>query len=104
MNRQTVIIISASTALGFIGDVLTYSIAASKGGSFKMHVPKGKDLLFVVIAGVVGGYLIDLAVKKIQRAASSEAENALDDVVEEEKKKIAAGGVTGEMPKIIWID
>jgi len=104
MNKQTVIIITASTALGFIGDVLTYSIAASKQDGFKLHVPKGKDLALVLISGIVGGYLIDLAVKKISRAASTEAENSLDDAVDSAKAKIAKGELASNMvPTIVWM-
>lgn len=103
MNKQTLIIVSSSAALGFLGDVITYSVAASAGKKFNIHFPKGKDLALVIITGVITGFIIDYAVKEIQRNASTEMENALDDLVQAEKKKIQDGQIKNAIPKsIVW--
>lgn len=44
-KTRTAIIVGSSAALAIIGDVLTYSLGASKGGSFKLAFPKGNALI-----------------------------------------------------------
>ena len=101
-DKRTLTIVGASTAIGFIGDVLTYSVAASRGGSFKVVVPKGKELFWVLILGVIGGFAIDYAVKQVEEGLKIDEEKFLDRLVSKEKEVIAQ--YIGKKPtKILWI-
>ena len=101
-DNRTLTIVGASTAIGFIGDVLTYSVAASRGGSFKVVVPKGKELFWVLILGVIGGFAIDYAVKQVEEGLKIDEEKFLDRLVSKEKEVIAQ--YIGKKPtKILWI-
>lgn len=101
-DKRTLTIVGASTAIGFIGDVLTYSVAASRGGSFKVVVPKGKELFWVLILGVIGGFAIDYAVKQVEEGLKIDEEKFLDRLVSKEKEIIAQ--YIGKKPtKILWI-
>ena len=103
LNKKTAIIIGASTAVGFIGDVMTYSVAASKGGKFRIAVPKGRDLVNVLVLGIVGGFILDYALKGIENALKTKEEKLLDDLVEKEKVKIEQGQIVNKNPReIIW--
>lgn len=103
-NRNKLIIIGASTAIGFVGDITMYSIAASQGQKFRIHMPKGKALLQVVVIGIITGVLIDVALNKIIQSIALEEEKELDRLVKEEKSRIYAGEIRGLSPqKVIWV-
>lgn len=103
MNKQTVILVIVSTGLGFIGDVLTYSITESKGKTFGVHVPKGKELFQVLALGILSGIALDYVAKKVQLAIMTVEEREFADLVEKEQAAIGAGQRTGKMPKqVIW--
>jgi hypothetical protein len=106
INKRTLIVVGSSTAIGFLGDVLTYSVAAKKDGAFKVTIPKGKDLLSVLALGIIGGFVIDYALKQIEESLKSPQEKELDNLVASEKQKIElqAGGFANKKPTaIIWV-
>ncbi len=104
MNKRTIIVVGASTAIGFLGDVMTYSVAASKGGGkFRFVIPKGKDLVSVLFLGIVGGFVIDWTLKQIEEGLKTEEEKKLDELVQKEKDKIEKGQIFGKTPTtVIW--
>lgn len=102
INRQTLIVIGASTALGYLGDALTFSIADSKGKDFKWTWPTGKAALQILAAGIIGGFILDWGVQKIQRWAMSDEEKALADIYAKEVELIQSGQRAGVMPAITW--
>jgi len=106
MDKRTLIVVGSSTAIGFLGDVATYSVAASKGadgGKFKIVIPKGKDLAAVLFLGVVGGFVIDYSLKLIEDAMKTKEEKLLDNLFGEERRKIAEGRILGKTPTgVIW--
>lgn len=103
LNKNTLIIIAASTAIGFVGDVLTYSLGESRGGKFKIFVPKGKALVQLLALGIVSGFVIDFAVKGIVDSLKSAEEKKLDKLVSDELQRIRTGEVAGKDPKqILW--
>jgi len=102
-SQRQLVIVGASTAVGFIGDVLTYSVAASKGSSFKIVVPKGKELINVLALGVVSGFILDYALKFVEDSLKNKEEKELDKLVEGEREKIYSGLIKGKTPKtVIW--
>jgi hypothetical protein len=105
MNKRTIIVVGASTAIGFLGDVMTYSVAASKqgDGKFRFVIPKGKDLASVLLLGIVGGFVIDWTLKKIEESLMTEEEKKLNELVMKERDKIEKGQIFGKTPtSIIW--
>jgi hypothetical protein len=102
INKRTIIVVGASTAIGFLGDVLTYSVAAKKE-KFKIVLPKGKDLVSVLALGIIGGFIIDYALKQIEESLKTPQERELDKLVQSEKQKLETGGFLGKRPtSIIW--
>lgn len=103
-TKRTLIVVGASTAIGFLGDIMTYSVAASKGGPMRVVSPRGKELLAVILLGIVGGFIIDYTLKAIEHSLKSEEELSLDDLVEKERKKIILGEIKNEIPsKVLWV-
>jgi len=103
-QKSKAIIIATSTTIGFIGDVTMYSIAASKGKKFSLHLPKGKELLQVVLIGAITGVIIDLVMNKIMQSVAPVEEKELDKLVKAEKQKIYTGKIRNQSPQqIIWI-
>lgn len=103
ISSRTLIIVGTSTAVGFLGDIATYSVAASKGGALKIVVPRGKELFQVLLLGVVGGFLLDYAAKLVEDSLKTPEEKALDELVGQEKEKIYAGTIKNEKPtQIQW--
>ena len=104
MEKRTLIVVGASTAIGFVGDVATYSVAASKGGgAFRLVIPKGKDLAAVLFLGIVGGFVIDYSLKLIEDAMKTPEEKMLDDLFGEEKRKLSKGQLVGRKPtNVVW--
>jgi hypothetical protein len=104
MNKRTLIVVGASTAIGFLGDVATYSVAASKGGAFRIVFPKGKELVSVLLLGIVGGFILDYGVKLIEENVKSQEERELDKLVSGEKEKIYSGIIRNLKPtKVEWV-
>lgn len=103
-QKNKAIIIGTSTAVGFFGDVIMYSIAASKGKKFKIYMPQGKELLQVVLIGALTGVVIDFVMSRVMQTVALEEEKELDKLVKQEKEKIYAGEIKNQTPKqIIWI-
>jgi hypothetical protein len=103
IDKQTLIVVGAATAIGFIGDALTFSIAQSEGKPFKFVLPKGKSLMYVLLGGVISGFFIDAAVKSIERKIVSDEERMLLELADLEREKVRTGKLKGYSPKgIMW--
>lgn len=103
MDKRTAIIVLASTAIGFIGDTLIYSLGQSQGKKFSLHVPTGKSLFQLLALGIVSGIAVDYSIKKIELALKRDEEKLLDRLVEKEKIKINQEIIKGKMPvAVLW--
>ncbi len=103
-TKRSIIVIGASTAVGFLGDIITYSVAESKGKKFALHMPRGKQLAQVLFFGIVGGILLDMVVNKIVDSQKTQQELALEKLVKEDIAKIEAGELNATTPvKIQWV-
>lgn len=96
--KKTIIIVGSSTVIGFLGDVIMYSVAVSKGQKFKVHFPKGKDLLQVVVVGFVTGLIDDAVVNSIVESQKKPQEKALDKLVKADIEKIEKGEIKAKTP------
>ena len=102
-TKNTLIIVGASTAIGFLGDVIMYSVAASKGKSFKIEMPRGKELAQVLIIGIVTGVIVDFAVNQIVKATKSKEQLALEELVDKDVAKLEKGELKTAGPeRILW--
>jgi hypothetical protein len=103
-NQKTAVILGSSVVVGFLGDVMIYSLSESKGKKFSVHMPKGWALVNLLALGVATGLVVDFAIRKIQDAVSSKQEKELDKLVEKEKQKIDSGALAGKQPsEILWV-
>jgi len=103
-QQKTAIIVGASVAIGFLGDLVMYSLAVSKGSKFKIHVPKGKDLFQVLAIGFVTGLIIDKSISLIENKLKSEQEKTLDSLVAQDLKKVESGELSDSLPvQISWM-
>lgn len=102
--KKTAIVVGSATAIGFIGDVIMYSVGKSEGGKFKVSFPQGKDLAQVLIIGIITGFVIDVAMKAILQSQKVDAEKNLDKLVEAEVNRIKAGKVPEKAAaeKVVW--
>lgn len=64
-TQRTLTIIATTTAIGMVGDILLYSLGKSNGGSFKLHAPKGSDLLKIAAIGIITGTAVNYVTKKL---------------------------------------
>jgi len=102
--KNQIAVVGTSTVVGFVGDVVMYSIAESKGKKFAIHFPKGKALFQVVALGFVTGLIIDYVVKQVTESVKVEEEKKLDKLVAEEKSMIYEGQIKGQNPeRVIWV-
>lgn len=104
LDKRTITVIAASTAIGYVGDVLMISLAKKeKGKPFKIQFPKGKDALQLLAVGVVSGIVIDYAVQKIAQALQTKQEKTLLQLVETELQRIATNERVNKNPiAILW--
>lgn len=100
-KTKTAIIVGSSAALAVIGDVLTYSLGASKGGKFRLAFPQGKDIIGFLAIGIISGFAVDFAIKAISAKIKSEEEKKLDALLEEAIK--VAENENKKPAQIIWI-
>lgn len=103
IDKRTLITVGVSTAIGFVGDLLVYSLAESKGKPFRVHMPKGKQLVTLIAMGIIVGAGIDFVVKYVENSQKTKAELELENLIEKEKQRILAGELEGKVPQqIIW--
>lgn len=104
--KRTMIVVGCSTAIGFLGDVVMFSIgtSASEGGKFKVSVPKGMALVQVLVLGIVTGFIVDAAMQAIIESQKVFAEKNLDKLVEREVNRIKAGKIPDKAiaEKVEW--
>jgi hypothetical protein len=98
ISAKKVSMVGVVLAVGFVGDVLTYSLAESKGKPFGIHIPRGWALFNLVALGVATGLLLDPAVELIQQMIRSKEEKELVKLVEKEQQKIDKGLVKNKIP------
>ena len=104
-NQKTAVILGASVGVGFVGDVIIYSYAESKGKKFGLHMPKGWNLVTLLALGIATGLVVDFAIRQIENLVTSKQEKELADLLEKEKAKIDSGAVAGKDPKeVIWVN
>ena len=102
-TKKTIIIVGASTLIGFLGDIIMYSLATSKGQKFKVNIPKGRALAQVIVVGFVTGVIVDYAVNIIIESQKSNAEKSLDKLAKEDLKRIESGDLKETIAnEIIW--
>lgn len=103
-KTRTAVIVGSSIVVGFVGDLMIYSLAESKGKKFGIHMPKKWALFQLVALGIITGFAIDYAVKKIEVSMMSKEDKALADLVKREQEKIDAGQVMGKIPtEVVWV-
>ncbi len=100
-DKRTALVVGSSVAIGFVGDLVIYSLAESKGQKFRLHMPKGKELAKLLALGFITGLVLDFAVKKLEYATLSKEAKKLEDLVQEERKRIAAGDRMGKTPTAV---
>ena len=102
-TKKTIIIVGASTLIGFLGDVIMYSLATSKGQNFKIHFPKGKALAQVILVGFITGVIVDYTVNIIVESQKTISEKSLDKIAKEDLEKVEDGILKGKLAnKIVW--
>lgn len=103
-NQKTAVILGSSVVVGFLGDVMIYSLSESKGKKFGIHMPKGWALVNLLALGIATGLVVDFSIRKIQDIVTSKQEKDLDKLVEKEKTKIDSGAVAGKAPsEVVWV-
>lgn len=104
LSAKTAAIVGATLAVGFVGDVLTYSLAESKGKPFRIHFPHGWALVNLIALGVATGLVLDPAVEMIQQMIRNKQEKDLVKLMEQEQLKIEEGKVKDKKPEeVVWI-
>lgn len=101
-TAKTAMVIGVSTGVGFLGDVLMFSLAKSKGGKFRLHFPKGMELVQVLILGAITGVAIDFVVRQVENAVKDDVEKKIEQIAEQEKEKYYAGQVGGLPIAMRW--
>ncbi len=103
IDSRTAITITASLVIGFVGDVIIYSLSQSKGKKFSIHIPRGGDLAKLLVLGFATGLVLDIAVKQVQVAVMTEEEKKLQKLVAQENELILKGERRGKNPqKVLW--
>ena len=105
-DKRTITVIAASTAIGYVGDVIMISLAKKQPNKpFKIEFPKGKDALQLLVVGIVSGVAIDYAVQKIAKALQTDQEKSLLKLVEAELERIVSNERANKEPvAILWKD
>lgn len=103
-QQRSLIIISSSTVLGFLADTTIYSLAESKGGPFRIHVPKGWELFKLIAIGAITGLVVDQITNFIIESQKTEQEKELDKLADRDINAILEGKLRVAKPiSINWV-
>lgn len=101
-SERFAVAVGVGTALGFAVDVLIYSFGQSKGGPFKFHMPKGKEIYQLLAFGAISGFGIEYATSKIVELSMSEQEKQLLELVKNEMDSLDNGLKKGTPVSIVY--
>jgi hypothetical protein len=105
-TARSVLIVTATTGIGFIGNITSYSIKVpkAKGEKFGFLIPRGREMFFVLATGVVAGLLINKVLNLVENSLKTQEEKDLDNLVQKEKDKISQGIIVNKTPtQVLWV-
>lgn len=103
-QRQKVIVIASTTAIGFFANVVSYSIKVpqKKGEPFKFTFPKGIELGYVILLGFVAGLVVNKALESIEDTFKTPEQKLLEEAYAKAQEEAQKGLVAQKKPNIIW--
>ena len=105
-TARSILIVTATTSIGFIGNVAGYALKVpkAKGQGFGFEIPRGRELFFVIATGVVAGLVINKVLNLVENSLKTDEEKALDNLVDKEKNKISSGLIVNKTPtQVLWV-
>ena len=105
MDRQTkrISTVLITSVIAISADIVMYSIGASSGKSLRIHIPKGRELIIVLVVAIITGLIVDFIAHKVIESQKTEQEKALEKLKEADLEKLDAGELKTAGPiKIIW--
>lgn len=107
-NNRQIFVVATTTTVGFLGNVLSYSIKLPTNTKhsvqdFKFVFPKGIELFYVLSIGFIAGLVINKGLEKIENHFKTNEEKLLSEALEKESEKAVAGLVKGKKPVISWV-
>ena len=110
MNAQQrqIFVVTATTGVGFLGNVLSYSLklptnTKHSARDFKFVFPKGIELFYVLSIGFVAGLVINKGLQVIEDRFKTNEQKLLEEAIALEEEKVIAGTVEGKKPVITWV-
>jgi len=104
IGRRDIFVVGTTTAIGFVGNVVSYSVKLpkSKGERFGFSFPRGLELTYVLLTGFVAGIVINKVLGLIEDSLKTKEEILLDEAYAEAKRRAQKGDVSGRSPIIDW--
>lgn len=104
ISKKTLVMVGSTLAIATLADIVVYSLGASKGGKLSLHIPKGKELGQMLAIGVAMGVAVSYISDYLSKAVLSKEEANLDNLINQEKKRLEKGANTGLTPvKVNWV-
>ena len=104
ISKKTLVMVGSTLAIATLADIVVYSLGASIGGKLSLHIPKGKELGQMLAIGVAMGVAVSYISDYLSKAVLSKEEANLDNLINQEKKRLEKGANTGLTPvKVNWV-
>jgi len=106
-QKREILVVGSTTIIGLSANIFTYSlkIPTTKENAlgFKFILPKGIELTYVLITGVVAGIIVNKVLSYIEDSVKTKEEKLLDEQYYSNIEKAKEGIVKDKNPSINWI-
>lgn len=104
IKKRDVIVIGATTGIGLLTNVLSYSVKLpkAKGETFGFALPKGLELTYVLLTSFVAGVIVNKMLVTIEDSVKTKEEKLLEKAYADAVKKAKEGEVRDKNPMIQW--
>ena len=105
-QKREVIVVGTTTTIGLVSNVVSYAlkVPTSKQQAFKFGfaVPKGIELVYVLVTGFVAGIVVNKMLSTIEDSLKTEEEKLLEQEYTVNLEKAKEGLVAHKKPNIVW--
>ena len=106
-EKREILVVGSTTLIGLGSNLATYALKVpttkENALGFKFVLPKGVELTYVLITGIVAGVIVNKVLSYIEDVVKTKEEKLLDEQYYSNLEKAKDGVVKDKNPLINWL-